>query len=76
MPLALLLIPYGLFLLCFFIFSFFALAHLFIFGEKNFTTFLATFLFIAGSVLVLNTSWNFLVTIDWKEPIAFIASLL
>ncbi|MBI4262213.1 hypothetical protein HY624_01665 [Candidatus Uhrbacteria bacterium] len=76
MPLAIFLIPYGLFLLCFFIFALFALAHLFVFGEKNFTTFLATFLFIVASVLVLNTSWNLLVSIDWKEPVALIASLL
>lgn len=74
MPLALLLIPYGIFLLCFFLFSLFALMHLFIFGEKNFTTFLATFMYIAGSTLILWTSWTLLTFIDWKESIAFIAS--
>ena len=76
MPIALFLIPYGLFLFFFFLFSLFALVHLFIFGEKNFTTFLATFIYIVGSTLVLWTSWTLLTFINWKESLASITSLL
>lgn len=69
MPLAFLLIPYGLFLLFFALFAFASVAHVFIFGEKNATTFIATFIFLVGTIAIANTAWRALAAIDWQTSI-------
>lgn len=76
MPLALLLLPYALFLLFFGVFSLFALSHIFVYGEKNFATFFATFLYIAGSAFILFFSWTLLAPIEWKEPLFVLGATL
>ena len=69
MTIAIFLIPATLFLLLFAFFSFVALYHMLRFGEKNFLTFLATFLYIAVSALILFAAWTALQTVDWTTPI-------
>lgn len=63
--LSILLIPYLLFLLLWFVFSIIAVYHMMKFGFKNFTTFFATFIFVAVSLTLLIISYNFLIQIDW-----------
>ncbi len=69
MTIAILLIPAGLFLLLFAFFSFVALYHMVRFGEKNFLTFVITFLYIAVSAIILFIAWMALQTIDWSAPL-------
>jgi len=69
------LIPYLLFLLCWLIFSLIAIFHMFKFGFKNFTTFFATFIFVAISILLLATSYNYLNQIDWGINITILEGL-
>ena len=69
MTLALLLIPYILFLAIWTAFSLFAIYHLVKFGVQNFTTFLATFLYIAASTLILSVSLTTIMRIDWTTPL-------
>ncbi len=68
-PLFVLLIPYGLFLLIFLFFALVNLFHLLRFSPLNLLTFFATFLFLAGTTLILTTSYNYLITINWSQVI-------
>lgn len=74
-PIAALLIPYALFLLIFLFFSFVNLYHLIKFGSTNFVAFMATFLFLAGSVLILYTSYTYIINTDWTRTIDVIPDL-
>lgn len=74
-PIAYFLIPYGLFLFIFLFFSFVNLYNLIKFGTTNFTAFLATFIFLAGSALLLYTSYNYIIAIDWSRTIDVIPTL-
>jgi len=69
MTIALLLLPYGAFLLVWFALSAFAIYHLVKFGVQNFTTFLATFLYITASTLILFFSFTLLAQINWAIPL-------
>ncbi len=69
------LIPYGLFLLIYLCFSLVNLYHLIKFGTANLTAFLVTFLFLAGAVLILYTSYNYILTIDWTRTINIVPNL-
>jgi len=48
---------------------------MFKFGFKNFTTFFATFIFVAISILLLATSYNYLNQIDWGINITILEGL-
>ncbi|USN53562.1 MAG: hypothetical protein H6760_00060 [Candidatus Nomurabacteria bacterium] len=51
------------------LFAFFDLFHVVRFGMWNFTTTTVTFLFIAGSVLILFVSFQWLSQVDWTQVI-------
>lgn len=69
MTIGIFLIPYTLFLVVWCALSAFAIYHLVKFGIQNFTTFLATFLYIAASAIVLFISFTTIVQIDWTAPL-------
>jgi hypothetical protein len=68
-PLSSILIIYFIFLVFFIIFSYFNIYHIVRFGTLNFTNFLAIFIFIGVSVLILFVSWQYLSQIDWQQSI-------
>ncbi len=59
-------------LICFFTFA--NLYHIFKFGVKNKTTFMLTFIFLSGLVLLIAISFNALAHINWETPIEFASS--
>lgn len=65
-PLIGFLFLYLLFVAVWLIFSLIALYHIIRYGQINFTTFLATFTYIAGSSLILFLSYGYLSRIDWS----------
>lgn len=64
--LSLLLIIYGILVLLFFVFALVNLYHLFAFGFLNFESYLVTFLFLAGTVLILFITYRLALQIDWS----------
>jgi hypothetical protein len=65
-PLIGFLFLYCLFVFIWLIFSLIALYHMMKYGQINFTTFITTFAYIAGSIIILFLSYNFLSQIDWS----------
>jgi len=57
---------YCLFVLVWLIFSLVALFHMIRYGQINFVTFITTFTYIAGSVMILFFSYEYLNQIDWS----------
>lgn len=57
---------YLLFVFIWLIFSLIALYHVIKYGQISFTTFLATFAYLAGSVLILYISYQSLGQINWN----------
>lgn len=66
---------YGLFLCLWTIFSFIGIYHMTRFGFRNFTTFLATLIYLGISVALLFVSCNYLSTIDWEREVIILAGL-
>lgn len=64
-PLYSILFLYVLFLVVWLFFSMVGVYHMIKFGWKNFYTFIATFFYIAGSIILLVVSYNFIIQIDW-----------
>lgn len=65
-PLIGFLFLYLLFVFVWLIFSLVALYHIMKYGQINFTTFFASFAYIAGSALILFLSYGYLSQIDWS----------
>ena len=63
--LSILLIIYGIFVLLFFLFALANLYHLFAFGFLNFESYFVTFIFLAGTVLILFITYALASQIDW-----------
>jgi len=61
------LILYGLAIVIFLIMALVNLFHLFAYGFLSFTSFLATFLFLAATVLLLFITYKFGLQIDWNQ---------
>jgi hypothetical protein len=61
------LVIYGLAILLYVIFALVNLYHLFRFGFISFTSFLATFLFLGASVLILFITYKLGLAIDWNQ---------
>lgn len=73
-PIAYFLIPYGAFLILFLFFALVDLFHLIGFGRATgMVGFLATFIFLAGTVFALNASYNYIMAIDWTYTIDVIS---
>ncbi|MBD3360055.1 MAG: hypothetical protein GF365_05115 [Candidatus Buchananbacteria bacterium] len=66
-----LLIAYGVLVLAFLIFALVNLYHILKFGFLGFESFFVTFIFIAGTILVLFITYKLGVEIDWTQTIAF-----
>jgi hypothetical protein len=64
-----LLIVYGLVVASFIVFAIFNLYHLFSFGFLSFLSFFMTFLFLAGTILILFITYVFASQIDWSQTI-------
>lgn len=69
MPLVLILLPYGILLAIFAIFSAINLFHIIRFGSLTFASFFATFLFLAATVLILFATYSLLLDTDWFAPL-------
>jgi len=69
--LGLLLIPYFIAVGGFLLFAVLNVYHLITYGATTRTSFLFTFIFLAGAVLIAFGSWYFLSGIDWSAPITF-----
>ncbi|MFA6306724.1 MAG: hypothetical protein WCV70_04210 [Patescibacteria group bacterium] len=65
-PLIAFLFLYLLFVFVWLIFSLIALFHMIKYGQINFTTFFITFTYIAGSIIILYLSYQYLSQIDWS----------
>lgn len=74
-PIAVFLIPYGLFLLVFLFFSFVDLTHIVKYSTTNLTTFIATFIYLAVTTLILYATYYAVIEIDWSRTIEFTFSL-
>jgi hypothetical protein len=67
-PLAYLLIPYGIFVAAVLVHGFLTMWALYRFGGE-FSAFCATFLFWAASLGVLFFTWTLLTPVDWSQPL-------
>jgi len=65
-PLIAFLFLYLLFVVIWLIFSLIALFHIMRYGQVNFGTFLAAFIYLAGSAMILFLSYQYLIQIDWS----------
>ena len=71
-PIAL-LIPYALFMLGFVFFSFANVVSLTKYGARNAVGLLASFVFIAGSAIVVFMTWQSLASVDWMTAVPLFA---
>lgn len=69
-PLIAFLYLYLLFVFVWLIFSLIALYHILRYGQINFTTFLAAFVYAAAAAVMLNLSYRQLSQIDWSLGLA------
>ncbi|MBU2264294.1 hypothetical protein KJ797_03100 [Patescibacteria group bacterium] len=65
-PLIAFLYLYLLFVFIWSVFSLIALYHMMKYGQINFTTFITTFAYIAGAIIILSFSYEYLSRIDWN----------
>jgi hypothetical protein len=65
-PLVAFLYLYLLFVLVWLIFSLIALYHILRYGQISFTSFLAIFMYVAVSVILLFLAFEYLSQIDWS----------
>ncbi len=70
-PISILLIPFGLFLIFYVFYSIFNIYHLLRFGVYNFGLYALTALFTLGTIFLLSLSAFFLWRYDWSQPISF-----
>lgn len=73
--LGILLFPYAFLLMSFFVFGFFNLYHMITYGFVGTGSFIATFLFLAGTTIILFLSYSVAVTINWEYPIIIANSI-
>ncbi len=69
--LGLLLIPYFIAVGAFLIFAVLNVYHLITYGATTRTSFLFTFVFLAGTALIAFASWYVLRNVDWSTQIGF-----
>ncbi len=73
LPPYLLLIPYALFLLGYLFFALANIVSLAKYGARNGVGLVASFIFIAGSALVIFATWQSLAGIDWTTGVPLAA---
>lgn len=69
LPLAILLLPFGLFLVIFFCFLGFNIYHLRVYGVQSFLTQSIITFFLVGTVVVLGAAWLMLGGSNWSHQI-------
>ncbi|MBU0625711.1 hypothetical protein KKF05_05220 [Patescibacteria group bacterium] len=69
--LGLLLIPYLLAILLFLVLAVLNVYHLIRYGATTGTSFVFTFIFMAGAVIIAFVSWQMLAQIDWTTSVGF-----
>jgi len=70
-PISVLLIPLGIFLLFYIFYSTFNIYHLLRFGVYNFSLYVIATVFALGSIFLIGLSLFFLLKFDWNAPISF-----
>ncbi len=65
-PLTAFLFLYLLFVFVWLVFSFIAIYHIMKYGQINFTTFAAVFIYVSGCAAILFLSYKYLINIDWS----------
>lgn len=70
-PFAFALIPYGIVLLFFVIFSLINITHLIRYGATTGVSLFMTFIFLVGAAIILFASWSVLGTVNWEQSIVF-----
>lgn len=73
LPPIVLLIPYALFMLGYLFFSFANVISLGKYGARNAVGLLASFIFIAGSAIIVFMTWQSLGAVDWMTPVPLAA---
>jgi len=66
-PLYIMLIIYAVFVVIFLIFALINIYHMVTFGFISFESFFMTFLLLAGTILILFTTYTYAQEIDWEE---------
>ena len=69
LPPIVLLIPYALFMLGYLFFSFANVISLGKYGARNAVGLMASFIFIAGSAIIVFMTWQSLGAVDWMMPV-------
>ncbi len=69
-PIGLLLIPYAIIILLFLILAVLNVYHLVRYGATTRTSFIFTFVFIAGAALIAFLSWQSLGGVDWSAGVS------
>jgi len=67
--LSVLIIIYLILVAIFAVFAFFNLYHLWRFGFMSFEGFFMTFIFLAGTFLILFITYDLALSIDWSAPL-------
>ena len=73
LPPIVLLIPCAIFALGYVFFSFANVVSLGKYGARNAIGLLASFIFIAGSAVIVFMTWQSLATVDWFTPVPLAA---
>lgn len=68
-----LLFPFGVFLCAFVFFAIANIVCLAKYGARNVVGFLVTFVFIAGTALILFQTWQALANVAWMTPVPLFA---
>lgn len=68
-----LLIPYALFMLGYLFFSVANIVSLSKYGARNAIGLVASFIFVAGTAVIILMTWRSLASIDWFSPIPLTA---
>lgn len=71
-----LLIVYGIMAALFIIFAFINLYHLIAYGFLSFESYFMTFIFIAGTVLILFITYKYGIEIDWDKTLFTLSNSL
>ncbi|HCC22470.1 hypothetical protein A2480_01535 [Candidatus Uhrbacteria bacterium RIFOXYC2_FULL_47_19] len=70
LPLAIILIPYGVIVLVFAIVALLNVYHLIHYSATSKTSFAFTFIFLAGTAVIAFLTWQAVGGVDWQTPIS------
>lgn len=76
MTLSIFLIAYLIFLFLFGVFAIFSIYHLARFVPPSSVAFFTTYIFLAGTAIILFATWQALVEVDWTQTVFSITTSL